>query len=179
MIDEDHIETQEQLYQCKRVVINSGYQVVDFSHSNFFGNLVKDISINTDLSNVVDQDYNGNIRLPVSNMVATEITDLNDTFKANFFSTGSDDKTLTYPIQPTFMHRYAVAGDNKLTPDDTFHYRGAQEVPDKFCLLLKESTPSTPSIQSGSVMIPDAQCSRVEGSQAYNIRVCSFVGSHV
>ena len=175
VVEEVIIATEKQVQHCKGIQLYSGEQSIDFSRNPFFDNLVEDIVVNTELTDRIAQDCNNLNRLPVSDMVAGMIREVNDDFKAKVFTTGSADKSPSVPSQPVFFHKFGIAGDKVLNVNDKFHFQGAQDVPDQYCLLLKEATPSIPSIQSGSVTIPNSQCSRVEGSQAYTTRVCSFI----
>ena len=70
--------------------------------------------------------------------------------------------TRSMPDQPVFYNRYAAAIDKVLsesTSDKPF-YQGATEVPDEFCLLLKEDTPSLAEIDSGNFETPNTRCEK-------------------
>ena len=116
----------------------------------------------------------GRIRLPISTQCNASKQHVSDTYKTKLSQPGG---TRSMPDQPVFYNRYAAATDKVLSEAkcDKPFYQGATEVPDAFCLLLQEDTPSLAEIDSGNLKLPIQDVKDVEGSLSYAHRSLDMI----
>ena len=129
---------------------------------------------NIDKATECDTDCMGRIRLPISTQCNGSRQHVSEVYKTKLSQPGG---TRSMPDQPVFFNRYAAATDKVLSESssDKPFFQGATEVPDEFCLLLKEDTSTLSEIDSGNIKIPIEDIKNVEGSLSYSHRSLDLI----
>ena len=174
--DLDEASVQNRIKVFKSSVSQAHAQQLDMSRSSYYDSLIDDMmeTQNIDKATECDTDYMGRIRLPISTQCVGSKQNVSEMYKSKLSQPGG---TRSMPDQPVFYNRYAAATDKVLSESssDKPFYQGAIEVPDEFCLLLKEDTPSLTEIDSGNLKLPIQDVKNVEGSLSYTHRSLDMI----
>ena len=164
----DEATIQHRIKVFKPSVSQVHAQQLDMSRSSYYNNLIDDMIETQNINKETDCDTDclGRIRLPISQQCSASKQHVSDVYKAKLSKPGG---VRSMPDQPIFYNRYAAATDRVLSEAkaEKPFYQGATEVPDEFCLLLKEDTPSLSEIDSGNLKLPIQDVKDVEGSLSY------------
>ena len=172
----DEASVQQRIKVFKPTVSHVHSQQLDMSRSSYYDSLIDDMieSQSIDKTTECDTDCMGRVRLPISQQGSASKQHISDMYKAKLSKPGG---VRSMPDQPIFYNRYATATDRVLSEvnSDKPFYQGATEVPDEFCLLLKEDTPSLAEIDSGNLKLPIQDVKDVEGSLSYAHRSLDMI----